>query len=72
MFAETVHTIFLSLPESEQKRFLGMVSKLEHNPKPRAKKTDKFSKESCLDIAAGLMKKKGGKNHLAANHLTTP
>lgn len=58
MFAETVHTIFLSLPESEQKRFLGMVSKLEKKPKPKAKKNNPFSKDKCLDIAAGLMKKK--------------
>ena len=59
MFAETVHTIFLSLPESEQKRFLGMVKKIDHKPKPKAKKNSRFSKSSCLDIAAGLMKKRG-------------
>lgn len=59
MFAETVHTIFLSLPESEQKRFLGMVSKLEYKKKPKANNEDPFSKDRCLDIAAGLMKKRG-------------
>lgn len=63
MFAETVHTIFLSLPESEQKRFLGMVSKLEKKPKQKAIKNNPFSKERCLDIAASLMKKKGSGNH---------
>lgn len=58
MFAETVHTIFLSLPESEQRRFLVMVSKSEHQPKPKAKSNNKYSKEICLNIAAGLMKKR--------------
>lgn len=58
MFAETVHTIFLSLPESEQIRFLRMVQKNEKKSKPKAVKNNPFSKENCLNIAAGLMKKK--------------
>lgn len=59
MFAETVHTIFLSLPESEQIRFLSMVNKLEKKPKLKAKNNNPFSKDRCLDIAASLMKKRG-------------
>lgn len=44
MFAETVHTIFEVLPESEQKRFLGMVSKLEKNQSQKQRKTIHFQK----------------------------
>jgi hypothetical protein len=72
MFAETVHTIFLSLPDSEQRRFLSMVSKSEQRPKPKAKSNDKYSKERCLDIAAALMKKKRAATTATLNHLTTP
>jgi hypothetical protein len=63
MFAETVHTIFLSLPESEQKRFMRMVQVNDKKPKQKATNNAKFSKENCLNIAASLMKKKGSGNH---------
>jgi len=63
MFAETVHTIFLSLPESEQERFMRMVQINTKKQKQKAIQNNPFSKENCLNIAASLMKKKGSGNH---------
>ena len=63
MFAETVHTIFLSLPESEQERFMRMVQINTKKQKQKAIQNDPFSKENWLNIAASLMKKKGSGNH---------
>ncbi|WP_445721980.1 hypothetical protein [Flavobacterium sp.] len=57
MFAETVYTIYKSLPEAEKTRFIAMLQKeLKVKEKPRKKKTsDVKSKEEYLDIVYRIL-----------------
>ena len=56
MFAETVHTIFLSLPPSEQNRFLSMVHAPVREKKQKVRTLNKVpSKEQYLDMALKVL-----------------
>lgn len=56
MFAETVHTIYLSLPPSEQDRFLSMVHAPVREKKQKVRKINKVpSKEQYLDMVIKVL-----------------
>lgn len=58
MFAETVHTIYMSLPDQERQRFIGMLQQeLQQVDKPKKvkKSTPVKSKDEYIDIALRAM-----------------
>jgi len=57
MFAETVHTIYMSLPPSEQLRFLSMVNApMKEKKQQKIKKHNNVpSKEQYLDMALKVL-----------------
>lgn len=59
MFAETAHTVYLSLPEEERERFIAMLQKdLQTQGKPKKKKirnSNVKTKEEYLDIVYRIL-----------------